>query len=297
MATSILENACCLDLTFRRPGIRRKGNLDLITCEANKDLLGLSKAILDSPEYKKIVGIARETRQWVEKRGLPSPLKRGTYLIPLAVLDSVYEKIDNAEQEFKDAVDAFIAVYPDQKAKAEVELRDQYNEMDYPEPETLRHAFGIERRLLDFGVPGQSKIGRFLYEKEKAREEQTWANATDEIQEALRLAFKSLVGNLADQLEPKEDGSRKRLTSSAVDKLGEFLELFQHRNLTDDADLEGLVIQARNVLNGKSAETIKKSDTIRGEVAGEMARVLTALDKLLEAAPRRAIMLDDDAAA
>ena len=158
----------------------------------------------------------------------------------------------------------------------------------------LRAAFSVERRLLDFGTPGEDKIGKALWESERKRAEETWRAAADEIQDALRCAFRSLVGHLAERLEPNPDGSRKVFRDTAIEKLTEFLDLFKARNLTGDAELEGLVIQARNVLQGKRPDALRKSNVIRGEVAREMGRVLTALDTLMGDAPRRRISFEED---
>ena len=289
----LMDSVVVLDLTFHRPSIHRKANIQLVETEADKKMLGLTKALVTSKEYSNVCRVATDVRAWIERRALPSPLKRGTYLISLELVPDVYEYLDKAEADYKAAAEEFLDAYPERVEEAREKLADQFDPENYPTVKELRPAFWLERRMLDFGVPSPNKIGKAFWSKEKKRAEQTWAKATDEIQEALRSAFRSLVGHLAERLEPKADGTKKTFRDSAITKLLEFIDLFKNRNLTGDIELEGLVIQARDVLKGKGGAALRKSAPLRGEVAGEMSRVLGALDELLENAPRRKISFDD----
>lgn len=291
---AIMDEVVVLDLTFHRAGIRRKADISKVETGAKKDQLGLTKAIVDSKEYAAAMSVTGEARGWVDRRSLPSPLKRGTYLVPITMVAGVNDYLDQVEQRYLAKAEEFCRAYPDLVRRAKVDLADQFDADNYPSVGQLRRSFWVERRLLDFGVPSEAKIGKALWQQEKARAEATWSSAVDEIQVALRDAFRSLVGHLAERLEPNADGSRKVFRDTAIEKLLEFIDLFKSRNLTGDADLEGLIIQARNVLKGRNVKALRDNATARGEVAGEMARVMVAMDKLLEDAPRRKISFEDD---
>jgi len=293
-AKRIMDDVVVLDLTFHRPGIRRKANMALVETTADKRMLGLTKAIVDSNEYDAVIRVASETRNWIDRRSLPSPLKRGTYLVPVVSVADVYAKLDEAEREYSSRVEAFLSVYPGQVELAKAKLLDQFDPSNYASVDQLRSAFWLERRIMDFGVPSEEKIGATIWQRERERAEQTWSAAVDEIQDALRSAFRGLVGHLAERLEPNLDGTKKGFKDATVKNLVEFIDLFKNRNLTGDAELEGLVVQARNVLEGKRPDSLRKSSVIRGEVAGEMVRVMTALDGLLETAARRKITFEED---
>ncbi len=293
-AKRVMDDVVVLDVTFHRPGINRRADLSLLVdTESDKDMLCLSKTIVDAKEYVKVIHYSGDVRNWLAKRSLPSPLKRGTYLVPLGSVEEVCQYLDQAEERYKAKAEEFLQVYPAKVAEAKIKLGCQFDQDNYLPVEQLRASFWIERRLIDFGLPSEEKIGRALWEKEKQRAEETWSRAVETIQEALRTSFKTLVGHLAERLEPKPDGTRKVFRDTAIDNMLEFIDLFKARNVTGDAELEGLIIKASNVLKGKKPEDIRKSDTIRGEIAGEMARVQKALDKLMDVAPRRRISFDD----
>jgi hypothetical protein len=292
-AKRVMDDVVVLDVTFHRPGISKQADLSRVSTDSDKDMLNLTKNIVDAKEYSTVVRFADDVRMWLAKRSLPSPLKRGTYLVPVGSVEQVCQFLDQAEERYKAKAEEFLAVYPEKVAEARIKLGDQFNADNYLPVEQLRASFWIERRLIDFGLPSEEKIGRALWEKEKQRAEETWSRAVETIQEALRTSFQTLVGHLAERLEPKPDGTRKVLRDTAIDNMLEFIDLFKARNVTGDAELEGLIIQASNVLKGKKPEDIRKSDTVRGEIAGEMARVQKALDKLMDVAPRRRISFDD----
>ena len=204
-------------------------------------------------------------------------------------------KVDEYEAKYQELADKFVAVYPAKIKDAEERLGpSQFRADNYPSVKSARASFSIERRLLDFGVPSKKKIGLELWKQEREKAEAMWKDAAVEVQFALRESLRVLVAHLADKLEPKPDGSRKTLYSSAITNVTEFLDLFQSRNVTGDVELEGLVAQARNVLKGKKADTLRTNAMARGKVAGEMARVMGALDQLLEKAPRRKIQFKEE---
>jgi hypothetical protein len=293
-ARRIMDNVVVLDITFHRPGIRRKADLALVETDAEKEMLGLTKGIVTSDEYQKVRRVANDTRHWLEVRSLPSPLKRGTYLVPVQLVGDVEDYLSKADSQYQEKADAFLEAYPRLVEEAKDRLRSQYNAKNYPATSQLKAAFSIERRFLDFGVPSEQKLGKALWEAEKQRAEASWSDAVLEIQEALRTAFRKLVGDLADRLEAKPDGSRKTFRDSTVEKVVQFIDLFKTRNLTNDIELEGLVTQARNVLDGKRPDALRNSAVKRNEVLAEMGRVTIALDKLLEKAPRRAISFKEE---
>lgn len=292
-AKRVMDDVVVLDVTFHRPGISKQADLSRVATDSDKDMLNLTKNIVDAKEYSTVVRFADDVRMWLAKRSLPSPLKRGTYLVPVGSVEQVCQFLDQAEERYKAKAEEFLLVYPEKVAEAKIKLGDQFNQDNYLPVEQLRASFWIERRLIDFFLPSEGKIGRALWEKEKQRAEETWSRAVETIQEALRTSFQTLVGHLAERLEPRPDGTRKVFRDTAIDNMLEFIDLFKARNVTGDAELEGLIIQASNVLKGKKPEDIRKSDTVRGEIAGEMARVQKALDKLMDVAPRRRISFDD----
>ena len=52
-------------LTLRLPGIRRKVNVDRIQIDADKTLVHVTKTILDSETYRKILSLDGNVQRWL----------------------------------------------------------------------------------------------------------------------------------------------------------------------------------------------------------------------------------------
>jgi hypothetical protein len=276
------------------PGRNRQGSLATVETDADKTLLGLSKRIYNCEGYVRAQRVKTELREWLKTHSLPSPLRAGSYLIPLDMLQEVYAKVDQAEVEFEAAANEATEQYPAAVADYRDRLKSQFDARQYPSQAEFRQAFRLDRRLLDFGVPDSAKIGNVFFEAERQRAEEEWRQARQEVQAALRQSLLELVRHLADRLAPKPDGKRQILHASAVGKVKEFLDTFDSRNLCGDEDLAGLVTQAKAVLDGTTVETLRGSQPLRDQVRGTMGEIGVRLDAMLADVPSRAISFEEE---
>jgi hypothetical protein len=290
----VLDNAVVLDIVFHRPGNERRANLGIVdTGTTDKTLLRLSKEIIDSVEYNRCISVIDKARAWLHSRALPSPLRRGTYLVALPLITTVAKRIKQIELDYASAADAFVAVYPDKIVEMRKRLDGQFVASDYRSADEIRAAFSVEWRFVDFGVPSAEKVGIELWQEEQRRAENTWSKAIDTIEESLRKSFAELVGYLAEKLAVRPDGSRSRLSKTTLDPMLEFIDLFRSRNITNDKELQELVTSAEQLLTGWNVSQLRNDVVNREALASEMRNVTTQLDKLLTEAPRRRIAFDD----
>ena len=289
----VMDNVVVLDITFHKWGNTRQGDLKKVDTQADKKRLKLTKTLVALKEYDLVTNYVNSIRAWLTAVSLPSPLKRGTYLVPVASVARVSAYLDEVGEKYKAVVQGFVDVYPALVRAAEDELKDQFVAANYDTADKVASEFYIDRRFIDFGLPNVDKVGQSVWEAEKARAEKTWASAIDTIQDALRMGFRDLVDHLADKLEPKPDGTRKVFRDSNITNILEWIDAFKTRNVLGDNELASLVAQAERVLRGKKPDEVKKTIGAGGGIAGEMVRIKTALDKLLVDAPKRRISFDD----
>ena len=69
---SIFERAVCLSFTFRAMGTSRKVSSAHVEIDADKDLIHVSKDLLESPTLKEINSGDNAMRQWLAGQCLPS---------------------------------------------------------------------------------------------------------------------------------------------------------------------------------------------------------------------------------
>ena len=300
--SALLDKTIILDLTVRRPGLRRQmkpHEVEVRAADAEGDngkpdqsFIHVGKDILRSGVMIELMAIARDLKNRIGSRSLPSPLKRGTYLVPLKNLEVIYADCEATKEKWGAKVGEFVAEYPQRVEEARERLGDLFNEANYPEAHRLHESFGLEWQLLEFAMPGESKVGQFLYAKESRAAAERVRNAEQEVISALHAGLLDLVEGLAETLKETPDGKRKILRDSRVEKAADFLEHFSSRNVLDDDSLQALAEEAKAVIGGRSADSLRKNDSLREHVQSGMADVATKLKAMAIDRPGRKFRAD-----
>jgi len=292
-ADAISNNTVILEVIFHKPGITRKGDLGKVETPADKRQLGLSKKIIDSPEYRAVLHVANACREYLRAMELEGPFKTGRHLLPLGLLEKAYTRVEEAEKLYLKAADEFEAAYPAQVEEARQSLADQFEAGDYPDAESLRQQFWVERRVTSWDTPGEAKIGEYLYERESARVAEELSSVAEEAKFALREGLRALTIKLADNLGARPDGKRKRLSASTLAKVGDWLASFSARNVLGDSELAAVVTDLRSVMQGRGLKELRTNDGMRAAVKADLEKAGKSLDALLVDAPARAISFGD----
>lgn len=280
--TSVMERAFMLQLEFGRFGTTKKAPLGMVSVDADKDLLSLRKRVIKCPEYDAVVAHDREIKKWIENVSVPFPVRHGTYLIPIPMVQTVQETLLRLSEERTALIEAFLLVYPQVTADIEVNLRQMYNGADYPSVSDVRARFKLEWQFMDYGVPGRLKqLNQALFQAEQAKMQAKISEATEVMQQALRESMLGMVEHMVDRLTPSEDGKKKIFKASAVTSFQEFLTTFSNRNLTNDTALDGLVAQAKQLLNGVDADQIRSQDGLRDALATGFSAIKDAMDGMV----------------
>ena len=131
-------------------------------------------------------------------------------------------------------------------------------------------------------MPDQLKaISQDVWEQEREKAAQRMAEASSEIQTVLRESMAKLVQHMADRLKEGPDGKPLRFKETTVSNLIEYLANFEFRNVTDDGELQALVAQARELLNGVDADDLRTTGDLRSRVQQGMADIAAQLDTML----------------
>lgn len=266
---SLMAKSVGLEVRVSMIGTTRKVSTTQIdTGSVDETLLRLSKVILDSKELERIRSLRGELGRRLETRALPcSMFKSGVKLVAIASIPDVQAIVEDYERQFNEAVEAFIDAYPRLKEEAKERLGPMYDESDYPSIDKLRQTFGFWFRYFSFNTPDALKsISQELFSEEQKKAAEKWDEAADEIRDALREGFSGLVDHFVDVLTPDEDGKRKKLFESFTDKFGDFLDAFEGRNVTNDAELGTLVAKAKGVVQGVPLDRLRKDESVRDRI-------------------------------
>lgn len=292
---SIMDRAICLVIEFGGFGLKRSAAKDAVRVNADDKMWGVSKKLLDSKEHTAIVSLDLQIKRYLKELGLPSPLKSGTHLIPIPLVEDVEQKLQAWRNDRAALVEAFLSVYMEQVRSVREGLRDLYDARDYPSCEALRERYRLTWQYVDYGTPGKLKaISARIFEAEREKQAVKLSEAADEIRQALRSSFADLVTRMASALGPAADGKRRVLQQRTIDNLAGFMQIFEMRNIADDTELAALVAQARDLMAGKDREILKSDTDLRARIGEGFAAMAGTLETMVVDRGTRAIALDDE---
>ena len=289
----LARKTVCIKVRLSRMGNTRQVSTSHIEADADKDLLRVSKHLVDSAELKAIGRFDGEIRRYLYNICLPFEI--GIHLLPIAALEQVEQRLRQFAVDRTELVKAFLAAYPSLCVDAAKRLRGLYNPTDYPSGEDVAREFGFSWQYVSFGVPDQLKgISQEVWEQEREKAAQRMAEASSEIQQVLRETMAKLIQHMADRLKTGGDDKPLRFKESTVSNLVEFLANFEFRNVTDDTELQKLVAEARGLLQGISADDLRTTGELRTKVQQGMAGIAAQLDTMLMRAGGRKFRFDEE---
>ncbi|PYU89621.1 MAG: hypothetical protein DMG25_18590 [Acidobacteria bacterium] len=250
-------------------GNTRKVSSAQVEVDADKNSIHISKSLLDSPELEAIRRLDGEIRRYLYSTCLP--FEPGIHLLPIGLIEPADAKLNEFRAKREELVEVFLGAYPRLCAEAAGRLRTLYNPLDYP-----------PLQYVSYGVPHQLReVSERMFQHEREKAAERMAEAYTEVRQVLRQAMVELVEHLRDRLTDQSDGTQQRLRESTVQKLREFLETFDFRNVTDDQELKEQVERARNLLSGTTTDAIRNTAELRVRVREGMTEIVQRLETMV----------------
>jgi hypothetical protein len=199
------------------------------------------------------------------------------------------EQMAGFRNELAEAVVRLDDHYAELKGAARRRLGDLFNASDYPP--SLRGLFAVDWDFPNVEPPDYlQQLNPAIFEQEKARVASRFEDAVRLAEEAFISELTRLVEHLTERLTGSESGERKVFRDSAVNNLLEFFDRFRQLNVRSNAELDGLVDQARQLVQGIEPQELRDSAALRKQVATRLAGVQSVLDGMLVDRPRRSIV-------
>lgn len=262
------------------PGNSRKVSSAQVEVDADKDSIHVSKSLLDSCELEAIRRVDGEIRRYLY--GVCLPFEPGIHLLPIPLIETVDGRLREFQTKRQEMVEVFLAAYPRLCTEAASRLRTLYNPLDYPAFEEVRSAFSCSWQYVSYGVPDQLRaVSERIFQEERDKAADRMAEAYTEVRQVLREAMVELVAHLRDRLADQPDGSPQRVRESTVQKLREFLDTFDFRNVTNDQELKDQVERARSLLAGTTTDAIRNTAELRARVRDGMANIAGRLEAMV----------------
>ena len=175
------------------------------------------------------------------------------------------------------------------KSAARDRLGRLFNSNDYPA--TLIGLFDVTWDYPSVQAPEYLReLNPALYRAECQRVQARFEEAVRLAEGAFVDELAKLVSHLTERLSGQEDGKPKVFRDSAVGNLRAFFAQFQNLNVRSNEQLDRLVEQCQQIVEGVDPQQLRDSSNLRQQVVTHLAGVQATLDGLLVDRPRRRIV-------
>ena len=257
---------------------------------ADGDCLSAAKRLLDTrhPAFKAVAAVKNRAIGYWRSLSLPYP-EAGIRLVRQDQVEPFDEQMGWFQQELADAVAALDERYHELQTAARQRLGSLYDATDYPE--SLRGLFSMDWEFPSIEPPDYlMQLNPELYEQECQHVAARFDDAVQLAEQAFVDELSKLVSHLTERLTGEADGKPKVFRDSAIENLTGFFERFRQLNVRSNDQLDELVEQAQQVVQGVEPQQLRDNQTLRQHVATQLADVQSVLDDLLVDRPRRNIL-------
>jgi hypothetical protein len=284
----VFEKACLIQLSSSIwQGSRMIDHAVMEKLGKNSDWIKGRKFLINPELLGPIKTAVHQARNTITKYALPFPIT-SIYLVPKESLVAIDEALQVYQDRFWEKVDGFEELYSAAMDEAKGFLGDLFNQTDYPD--NIRRKFKFEWRFLTLSIPEHTSV---LSPEVYIREKEKFLTMMEEARELASITLADELGKIVSTLTEKlTSGDKPRtLGSSMFNKLHEFLNGFEKRNLFNDETLIELTNQARTIIGGVSPFGISYNDEMRNRIRTEMTDLRTSIDAAVEDLPRRKLRL------
>ncbi|MCD0459081.1 hypothetical protein [Roseiconus lacunae] len=294
-AEQLRSESAAVRLHIRWPGVRKSLSRQhqqraANTFDAEIKSVSISKKLLDTrhPAFRAATAVRSQAVKYWKSNTLPY-IEPGVRLLRRREMQTFELCMSSLRNDLADAVETLDGHYDELIDQARERLGDLFDRSDYAD--RLGDLFGIEWDYPSSSPPDYLlQISPRLYNRECERMKARFEDAITMAEQAFAEELSQLVGHLAERLSGGADGSQKVFRDSAVTNLVEFFDRFERLNIRSNEQLDDLVAEARRIISGKQAESLRSNDNLREQIASDLSRVEMSLDGWLTDRPRRSIM-------
>ncbi len=258
--------------------------------DASEQFVTAGKKLLDTkhPAFRNVTNVrGRILALW---RGMTLPFPEpGIRLIRRDQVELFHSEMIDRRAELDAAVAALDERFDELKSASRQRLGRLFNANDYPS--TLRGLFAVEWDFPAVEPPDYlAELNPALYDEECRRVAARFDEALALAEEAFTSELAELVTHLSERLAGSTDGKPKVFRDTTITNLVEFFGRFRKLNVRSSEQLDSLVDQAQQIVQGIAPQSLRENSILRQTVATELGALRGTLDQLLVDRPRRNIL-------
>lgn len=257
-----------------------------ISKQAEGEWVRANKILINREHLQEMNSVITAARNYVWDVSNPFPIK-GINFIAIAIAEEANSKLQEFSKQLQDHVKPFVAQYKKyiKEAKEQLEKDDLFDKEDYPDPTDIEARFWIYWRMFDMVIPSNATDA--IYKEESKRIKSLFTQTRTETILALREGFGDLVTHLANTMNGKVKGEKKRVRPEAIDKVVGFFDTFQYKNVFKDSELDSLVTQAKDILIDIEPKDLRDDKSLAKLISTELGGIKEQLDSSIETFKRK----------
>ena len=225
------------------------------------------KLLPGAKELDKINSIASAFREYFRGQSLPW-LSDGTRILSGANYLQFTAEYRTRKNEFDNAVNDFLAIYPSLQANAQSILGNLYNANDYPDVNQLRGSFNCDVAFMP--LPSASDFRLEISESDKI-------DFANKMQSVEKKALSEVWGRLFDVVNNaarRLNDPQAKFRDSLLTNVTELCELLPRLNITNDPSLEKSRQDVLNTISSLDPQDLRDNANDRNDAAKKLADLM-----------------------
>jgi len=285
MSHALIERAMVMNLSI---GIWQGYRLDRdasakVTTDAGaaSDAARVNKHLIPKAALAPIVTAQNAIRAHFYTNTLPWR-DNGDRLMPRKMFETFIPKHEQLVQAFKDEVELFLAEkYLAAIEQAGFRMGAMFKREDYPPASELRRKF-----YADLEIDAITTANDFRVQIDQAHVDKVKAAMTANAEARLQTAMIDVWKRMADAVghfQAKMSDPKAVFRDSTVKNIGEMLDLIPGLNVLDDPQIEQVRGMIMTAIGGKEAKEIREDAALRGQLAGDAAKIMDVMGGFMKA--------------
>ena len=243
------------------------------------------KRLIKNERLQPINSVITSVRNYIwNEISLPFPIK-SVHFISNQVTEEADIKLRAYMKMLKKEVNLFANDYDKWIKESEKALKKDglFNKEDFPM--NVRNRYLIEWRWFDMTIP--SGITDEMYQVESDRIQTMMDETRHNCIIAMREGFGELVTHLADTMNGKASGEKRRVRPESLEKFNNFFDTFKYKNIFCDSQLQNMVTQAKDLLADVTPKDLRNDESLSKLISQELNGIKSEITNATETYKRK----------
>jgi len=242
------------------------------------------KRLIKKERLQGINSVITSVRNYVWDISLPFPIKSVNF-VSNQITEEADIKLRAYMKMLKKEVDLFAKDYDKWINESEKALKKDglFNKEDFPM--NVRNRYLIEWRWFDMTIP--SGITDEMYKIESDRIQTMMDETRHNCIIAMREGFGELVTHLADTMNGKASGEKRRVRPESLEKFNNFFDTFKYKNIFCDSQLQNMVTKAKDLLADITPKDLRNDQSLSKLISQELNGIKEEITNATETYKRK----------